>query len=102
MTEPERETFYQFDIWYNIIFAFDLVLQFFFEYHDPSTDHVEKRFKMLAKRYLQGSFPVDFITVLPLYRLLSEHIPYARLLFLMKLSRLYRGIQLLNTVVILQ
>lgn len=45
---------------------------------------------------------MDFITVLPMYRILSGFIKRARFFLLLKLTRLYRGIQLLDTAMILR
>ena len=100
ISEEEKEYFLLFDLVYNIIFAADLLLNFWFALYNPSADKDEDRFPVIAEAYLRGRFLTDFITVLPMYRLFS-FARHARLLFLLKLTRLYRGIQLLDTAVIL-
>ena len=67
------------------------------EYKYPNSDEVERRFKVLALWYLQGRFILDFITMLPLYRIFADITDYARLFYLIRVTRLYRGLELLNT-----
>lgn len=46
---------------------------------------------------MRGRFILDFITILPLYKVLHPYIEFSRLFYMIKLIRLYRGLELLNT-----
>ena len=92
--------FFNFDLFYNIVFAVDLVLNFLFELYDQKSEYYERRFLVISEQYLRGRFLTDFVTVLPLYHLF-KFFKHGRLFFLIKLTRLMRGIELLDTAVIM-
>lgn len=76
-----------------------MVITFFVEYHYPSTQDVEKKFKKLAKLYLRGKFSLDLIAIIPFYAIFKGTIDekYNRLFYLLKLVRLSRAFELMST-----
>lgn len=89
--------FANYDIMYNVFFVVDLIMQFFIYKPNIGEDEDVKTQLELASEYFFGGFFLDFITVMPLYHIFSGIWKQARILYLIKLVRLYRGIQLLNT-----
>ena len=50
----------------EIIFVFDLIINFFVEIIDEETNQPERDLKKIAMNYLNGLFFIDFITLIPL------------------------------------
>jgi len=50
----------------EIIFVFELIINFFVEIIDEETNQPERDLKKIAKNYLNGLFFIDFITLIPL------------------------------------
>lgn len=80
------------DTIYNILFVVDMVLQFFVE-RNIGNGETTQDLKRIAKEYLKGTFFMDFLTIIPFWLILDGSIDteYSRLLYLIKLTRLYNG-----------
>lgn len=49
----------------DIIFALDMILNFFFAFYDNQDEVIDER-KKIATAYLKGWFFIDFFTILPI------------------------------------
>jgi len=83
-----------------LTFIFDLIISFFVDYPYPNSEEVEKSFLKLASMYLRKGFIIDLIPIIPFYIIINltfVDVKYARLAYLLKLLRLPKGIELINT-----
>ncbi len=100
MDEHDLVTFNIMEWVYTILFTIDFVLQFFVEYKYPSSTVVETDLKKLCFIYLRGRFLFDFLSIIPLYKMLNWYdvtdMSKSKLAYLIKISRLYNGFSLLD------
>ena len=85
---------------FEIIFVFDLIINFFVEIIDEETNQPERDLKKIAISYLNGLFFIDFITLIPL-QLISIKNNRNYLFFLIKMLRLVQGLRIFNVSVIM-
>jgi len=76
----------------DIIFFFDLCLNFFFAYYDQNDEVIDLR-KKIASTYLKGWFTLDFITILPISQMIATS-DYGNIGRIARLPRLYRLIKI--------
>ena len=86
---------------FEIIFVFDLIINFFVEIIDEETNQPERDLKKIAISYLNGLFFIDFITLIPL-QLISIKNNRNYLFFLIKMLRLVQGLRIFNVSVIMK
>ena len=80
----------------EVIFIIDLVMNFFVEYTPVKTgQHNIRKFSLIAQNYLKGQFLFDVIPIIP-FHLISLPYNSARLLYLIKMIRIKRAMNLLN------
>lgn len=96
MNDDEISRAYTEDTIYNVLFVIDLVLQFFVERDIEQVP--TKVHKQIALAYMKETFLMDFLGIIPFQMILDGKIDlkYSRLLYLIKLTRLYNGYQLLS------
>lgn len=86
---------------FEIIFVFDLIINFFVEIIDEETNQPERDLKKIAINYLNGLFFIDFITLIPLQLIpIKNNRNY--LFFLIKMLRLVQGLRIFNVSVIMK
>ena len=97
--EPEEDfqRLQKVDLFIEGLYAFDIIICFFVEYRNPSTDERIRDNKAVARMYFEGRFPFDLIATIPFVRLFSEILSrkYLRLMYWLKLFRLALLIHLL-------
>ena len=77
----------------DVLFAIDIVLNFFSAYFDSSEELITDKNK-IAKEYLKGWFTIDFISILPINYALGSTQDYTSLARLARLPRLYKLIKM--------
>jgi len=92
-TADDALLFERIDSTIGYIFTVDLILHFFEEYHYPISQEVERDLRRLALLYFRGRFALDIVTILPLFHWARQslEVKYAKVVFLVKLLRLYNG-----------
>lgn len=88
------------DVVFDILFFFDLIINFFSAYLDAENKIVDDHKKIIIN-YITGWFIIDFTAVLPItyfydFTENSTALQYNKLLRLMRLPRLYRLVRLLK------
>lgn len=96
MNDHDRELYETQDLIYTIIFSIDVVIQFFVEKSDTTSIEVQRNFFKVALIYIKSSFIFDVIAIFPFYHFFKNSFKFCRLMYFIKLIRLYRGLQLLN------
>lgn len=87
---------------FEIIFVVNIGLTFFVDF-DSEGDGFGKavrEFDKIAKRYANGYFFVDVLTVIPFYRIVDH--PHSYGLQIIKVVRVVRGLELLNVMAMMQ
>jgi hypothetical protein len=86
------------DLAYTLTFVADIVIHFFVAYEHPALSEPVTNLRKIAINYLKGMFCIDFVSSVPLYWLFVRSLDSkkAKLLYLFKLVRLYKGFNLLN------
>lgn len=80
---------------FEVMFFFDLVVQFLLEYKPEDSYTTERNLSKIAWRYLKGRFLLDFLQVLPIE--LFYDFGYNNLFYIVKVLRLEQGSALLST-----
>lgn len=97
----EKTTFANFfdaNFFIDFFFAIDIILNFFFAYHDSDFELITSH-KKIAKSYLCGWFIIDFVAVVPFGRIFSSAFgSFNRLSKLTKISKLYKLIKMTRLV----
>lgn len=76
-----------------------MILNVFVEYHYPFSHDVETDLKKLLIIYVKGEhFIYDLITVIPYHSIVKPwlSLKYYRLFYLIKVIRIFSGLQLIN------
>ena len=85
------------EIFYEMLFCFAMILNFFTEFHYPSLHKKEHHLKVIALNYLQTTFARDVAALVPFREIFKNANPrYKRLFHLIKLIRLSNGFQYLS------
>jgi hypothetical protein len=95
LSEEALQSFKYFDIFFQTIFTFHMVLQVFVEYQIPFTHKVETDLKKLVMIYIRGEhFIYDLITVIPYHSIVKGFLSlkYYRLFYLIKVIRIFSGL----------
>jgi hypothetical protein len=77
------------DCFVDLIFAADIVINFYTAYFDFDDNLITDR-RIIAKAYLKGWFFIDFISILPISPVIQYSRDYSSLARLTRLPRLYR------------
>ncbi len=74
----------------DCFFLLDMLVRFFQAFEVPFESREETRFRVIAKRYLQGRFTFDFLALLPLAILFKPvlQLKYLRLVLVLKFWRI--------------
>ena len=98
MSPESRQTCFVIDLVYTLTFVLDIIIHFFVAYEDPALSEPVKCLRLIAMNYLKGMFCIDFISSVPLYWFVNSFLETknAKLLFLLKIVRLYKGFKILN------
>ena len=79
----------------DLIFAIDLILNFFFAHYNDHDELVDTR-KKIAIEYLSSWFFIDLMTVLPISEILNSQTPSGNIGRLARLPKLYRLIKIIR------
>ena len=88
------------DSFVDTLFFVDILLNFFFAFHDEEYNLIDDR-KTIAKKYLQSWFTIDVISILPINFLLQTG-DFNSLARLARLPKLYRLVKMTRYSVFLQ
>lgn len=79
----------------EVIFFFRIGTEFLTDFQDKDLKII-RDFEKIVMRYLKGQFIFDFITVIPFDYFIMIEGGYSRLFYLLKLLRLFQGLQLFD------
>jgi hypothetical protein len=91
--EKESLTWFIIDVAIDVLFFFDIIINFFSAYFDQNFKIVTDK-KLIAKNYLTGWFLIDFISIFPISIILESSKDYLSLARLARLPRLYKVIKI--------
>lgn len=75
----------------EIIMFMDIIIQFFIEYIPDNKYKTERSFYLIALRYLQGRFLIDFIQIVP-FEYLIEETGYNNLFYIVRAFRMEKAL----------
>lgn len=91
-----------FELFTDIAFAFDILINFVSAYHDPTSKCLVCNPKRIAMRYLKGYFFFDFLATIPFNYILSSSNGNLVLNKIGKLGRLPRMVRFLKAIRLLK
>ena len=81
----------------EIFFSVCILLTFITEYTPDGETVPIRDFMVIAEIYLKSNFIFDFLPIIPFARILKELTEYAHIMYLIKLMRLWKNFDVLNT-----
>ena len=96
-TDDNSDIFWLFEAT-NLIWAVDMILNFFTAYKDSYTHKLVTSRKQIAVHYLTGWFAVDLIALMPVWVVTTESVQITSVLRVYRLSRFVRFLRLVSLV----
>ena len=86
------------EVLYELFFFSNMIVNFFTEFHYPSSAKVERNLQEISRIYLSNRFPQDLFVIIPWFHIFKGVIShrYLRLAYMIKLDRLLIGFEQLD------